>query len=266
VEKIVFADCWQPTFAEFGLRSFDDFFYYSKGRRINKKNKRDVLTFTLEGESLKKQFFMKRFVNPHFKDMLFTLHNLGRLCSQAAYEWENANILLGNRVGAYRPLCYGEQTSCGLERKSFFITEKLSAELLTDFVGRRWQELRAEQKEQIIVELGKFVRRIHDLNLSLPDLYLWHIFIKENQNRKGWEFAVIDLHRMMCNVTDQNRRIRNLGALDHSMLDKYFDNPVRQLFIESYAGPDWPDDIAKLSSKVKKYSAAVSAKRNPKPY
>lgn len=266
MEKVVFADSWQPIFAESDLRSFDDFFYYSKGRRINKKNKRDVLTFTLDGELLKKQFFMKRFCNPHFKDMLFSQRNFGRFTSQGRSEWENTNLLLDSGIGTHKPVCYGEQTKWGLERKSFIITEKLQAQPLTDFVGQKWRHLRTEQKEKIIVDLAAFVRRIHNLNISLPDLYLWHIFIKEKASPEGWEFAVIDLHRMAHNVTDHDRQIRNLGALDHSMLDKYFDDTLRQLFIESYAGRDWPSDTAKLLSKVKKRSSAISSRRKQKQY
>jgi len=266
VERIVFADSWQPVFDEFGLRSFDDFFTFPGGERINKNNKRDVTILTFGDEPHRKLFFLKRFHNPHFKDMLFTLRNFGHLCSQAAYEWKNTELLLESGVDTYRPVCYGEQIRWGLETRSFIITEKLQAQPLTDFVGQKWQYLRTEQKKKIIVDLANFVRRIHNLNISLPDLYLWHIFIRENPSSQGWDFAVIDLHRMAHNVTNQNQQIRNLGALVHSMLDKYFDDTLRQLFIESYAGQDWSGGTTSLAVRVKKHSDAISARRNPKQY
>ena len=266
MERVVFADSWQSIFVEFGLSSFDDLFRFSGGKQINKNNKRDVnlLSFDIAAES--KVFFIKRFHRPHFKDMLFTLRNFGRFVSQARAEWENTKLLFCNDIETYRPVCYGEQTRFGLESKSFIITEKLQGYALTDFVGQKWQFLKNEQKEKIIVGLAHFVRRIHNLNVSLPDLYLWHIFIKENPGLGEWEFAVIDLHRMARNVTNQNQQIRNLGALDHSMLDKYFDDTIRRLFIESYAGRDWPGGVTKLAAKVKKRSRAISARRNQKEY
>ena len=266
MKRIVFADSWQPVLAEFGLESFDDFFGYCGGERINKNNKREVITFTLGQGSHKKQFFMKRFFKPHFKDMLFAWRNFGGFFSQGRCEWENTKLLSCNGIVTYRPTCYGEQINWGLETKSFIVTEKLQAQPLTDFVQQKWQSLKTEQKEKIIADLAVLVRRIHDLNISLPDLYLWHIFIKESQKADVWDFAVIDLHRMARNVTNQNHKIRNLGALDHSMLDKYFDDATRRLFIESYAGRDWPGDIAKLFSKVKNRSKAISSRRNQKPY
>jgi len=269
VERVVFAESWQPVFAGFGLKSFDDFFYFSGGKKINKNKKRDVSILTFGDEPNRKVFFLKRFRYPHFKDMFFAWRNFGWLCSQARCEWENARFLLDNGIGTYKPVCYGEQIRFGLERKSFFITENVQGQCLTDFVRQKWHHLKTEQKEKIIVSLAKFIRKVHDVGLNLPDLYLWHIFISETEHSEGgneYEFAVIDLHRMTLNVTNKKRQIRNLGRLDHSMVDKYFDKAIRRLLVKSYAGDNWPGGTAKLTGLVKKYSDAVSSKRSPKPY
>lgn len=269
MEKVVFADSWQPVFAEFGLTSFDDFFRYRGAETIGKNNKRDVSRLTFGDGPERKVFFMKRFHNPHFKDMLFTIRSFGQLCSQAVCEWENANLLLKNGIETYRPVSYGEQTKLGLEKRSFFLTEEIQGQCLTDFVAQNWLRLAQSQKEKIIVSLAKLIRRVHEAGISLPDLYVWHIFINETALSDGtceYDFAIIDLHRMAHNVTDKNQQIRNLGRLDHSMLDKYFDEMMRRLLIESYAGEDWPGDIAKLTDKVKKYSNAISSRRDKKRY
>jgi hypothetical protein len=266
VEKVVFADSWQGFFEESGLVSFDDLFNYSAGERINKNNKREVIRFAFGSGLHEKQFFMKRFINPHFKDMVSAWRNFGTFCSQGRAEWENAKLLLGSGIGTYEPACYGEQRKCGIERNSFIITEKLQARPLTDFVAQKWCHLTSERKESIIRDIGAFVRKIHNLNVSLPDLYIWHIFIRELNELDEYQFAVIDLHRMKHNVTDKNEQIENLGRLDHSMLDRYFDDAMRRLLIESYAGCDWPGDIAKLSNQVKKQSDRVSCRRRRKQY
>jgi hypothetical protein len=218
-------------------------------------------------DSQEKQFFMKRFFHPHFKDVFFAWRRFGELCSQARYEWENARLLLDHGIETYKPVCYGEETKWGIENKSFVVTEKLQAQSLTDFVRQEWHNLQRQRKERIIIGLAAFVRRIHALNISLPDLYVWHIFVKEGATSSGeYDFAVIDLHRMSRNVKDKNKKIDNLGRLHHSMVDSYFDEKLKQLFIESYAADDWDGDITALAAQVKKRSAAVSAKRNPKPY
>ena len=266
MENIVFKAKWQSFFAELGLKSFEDFFELTGGERINKNNKRDVQILTLGKGDSSGVFFMKRFFKPHFKDMFFTWRNFGGFCSQARCEWKNTNFLLENHIGTYRPVCYGEQTKLGLEWKSFFITEQLQSKPMTEFVAENWSQLGAEKKQEIIILLAKTIRRVHDAGISLPDLYLWHIFIKQDETTGQWEFDIIDLHRMQHNVTNCNQQLANLGRLDHSMTDKYFDNSMRELLIESYAGSGRPENTAELARKIRKFSAKVSAKRNPKPY
>jgi hypothetical protein len=71
---------------------------------------------------------------------------------------------------------------------------------------------------------------------------------------------------MAHNVTDGNQQIRNLGRLDYSMSAKYFYDSIRRLFIESYAGDNWPGGVDKLAGKVKRYSKILSARRTLRKY
>ena len=274
MQRIVFADSWSRFFAKSGLRSFDDFFEHPATKVIDDNKMRSVVAFALGPDSQKKQFFLKRFLHPPFKDIFSTWRSFGEFCSQARCEWENAGFLLENGIETYRPVCYGEKTKWGIENKSFIITEKLQGQSLTEFVRLRWHNLQRQQKEKIITGLGAFVRRIHALNISLTDLYVWHIFLRENADSGEYDFAVIDLHRMSRNITDKNIKIKNLGRLHHSMYNNYFDDKLKQLLIESYAGlpqsgfpaDDWAGDITDLTARIKKQSETLSARRNPKPY
>ena len=260
MQRIIFADSWSAFFAEFNLNSFDDFFEDLAAKSIGVNKKRNVISFSLGPDSQKKRFFMKRFSHPHFKDMLFSWCNIGRPCSQARYEWENARLLLDNGIETYRPVCFGEKITWGIENNSFFVTEELQSQCLTDFIRQNWNSLQQQQKEKIVTGLAAFIRKIHALNISLPDLYVWHIYITENAAGE-YDYAVIDLHRMSRNVTSTSRKIKNLGRLHHSMLDSYFNEELKQLFVKSYAADGRDSDICKLLAKVKKYSDAVSAKR-----
>jgi len=265
VKRVVFADSWKGKFQELGLESFDDFFNYSKGEIINKNKRRDVRRISFGSETGRGIFFLKRFHRPYLKDIIFASYNAGHRCSQSAYESENANLLFSKGIDTYRPVCTGEQFLCGIERNSFLLTEKVRSQEFKDFVAQKWNQLDEQAKKDIIVELGRFIRKIHKAGISLPDLYVWHFFIKQN-SCGNWQFTVIDLHRMGRNITDKNKLIQNLGRLDHSMLDEYFDDAIRTLLVEAYAEDSRGEDIDSLNKKVRRFSAAVSTKRNPKPY
>ena len=263
MRKIEFAEDQAQLFKDSGLESFEDFFDYSKGEMVNANKKRNVLAITLKTGGGQKEFFMKCFFSPHFKDMFFTFQNFGHLCSQAQCEWENANILLANGIDTYRPVCFGFQTVFGVERKSFFVTEKLSGCCLADFVTGNWSKLSHKQKEGLIRSMAKFVRKIHDAKISLPDLYIWHLFVSE-KNLGEYDFAVIDLHRMKVDTTGETERARNLGALDFSMSEKYFDEKLRRIFLDAYAGSDYNQD--RLWRKMKRRSKILSGRRRRQNY
>ncbi|MHC5061516.1 MAG: lipopolysaccharide kinase InaA family protein [Planctomycetota bacterium] len=261
--KVEFAKDWASIFEEAGLKSLEDFFEFSAGQTVNKNKKREVVAMTLDTPAGEKEFFMKRFFKPHFKDTLFTVRNFGRICSQAGCEWRNINTLLDSGIDTYHPVCYGRQMHFGLEKKSFIITEKINGMCLTDFVAADWLDLDQLQKENIIAALAKFVRKIHNAKISMPDLYLWHIFMTKTplpDQVTEDDFAIIDLHRMRINVSNRNDQIRNLGALDFSMSDKYFDDAVRELFLNAYTS-DTPGRRTALYRKIKSRSHVLANRR-----
>ncbi len=261
MKKVHHNDDYCDAFASAGLESFDDFFNYADGNIVNVNTKRDVLKFALDHHSQKKYFFMKRFYSPHFKDMISTSINFGHICSQARSEWNNANILLGDGIDTYHPVCYGEQIVCGIERKSFFITEEIDGQCLTDYVSANWISISRQEKENIIAEIGRLARKIHDSKISMPDLYLWHFFIKEDISGKGdHQFIVIDLHRMSANAR-RDARYRNLAAFIFSLSEKYFDDDLKKLFLDAYMGDDFPDDPDEMVEKVNKRTAVITARR-----
>ena len=265
--KMEFAAGFEQLFEKHGLRTFDDFFQYSSGEVINQNKKRSVLTFTLDDDGGQRRFFVKRFDCPHFKDMLFTFSNFGYICSQARCEWNNANLLLENGIDTYHPACYGEELVCGIEKRSIFVTEEIKGVCLTDFIGEKWANLERVEKERIAISIGKTARKIHDAKISMPDMYVWHFFIKDERGESGdYEFAVIDLHRMSVNVSSKNLQYKNLGALDYSLLPEYFDIDLKDLLLNAYMGGDLPENAASLKSKVKARSDVLAARRRKPKY
>jgi hypothetical protein len=267
VERIFFAEGWQSYFDECGLKSFDDFFNCDADFNILKSSKRYVNSVSFGEGSQGKTFFIKRFGYCHLEDIFLGLHNFGRLYSQAACEYENAHYLLNKGFATYRPVCFGEQKILGIERRSFVVTEELNGQSLDCFVAENFEKLRMPEKEQILKELGRTIRKIHDCDISLPDLYIWHLFITKNQSDRSatadkYEFAVIDLHRMKYKVRSRKEKIKNLARLDHSLRDEYFDEGLRRVLIEAYSGRK----AESLFSEVRHYSAKLLRHRRPKPY
>ena len=265
MQRVVFADSWSGFFAEFDAETFDDFFERLAAGATGGNSRRNVARFSLGKDSKEKTFFIKRFFRPHFKDIFFARRNIGESCSQGRYEFENARFLIDNGVGSYKPVCYGERKVWGIETKSFVVTEELQSTCLSDFVREKWSTLQRHEQERIVAGIGGFVRRIHALNVSLPDLYIYHIYITESTPGE-YDFAVIDLHRMSRNVTNKHGKLKNLGRLHHSMLDDYFNDELKDLLIKSYADDNLGSDVNALIAQVKRWSKAISARRKQKPY
>ena len=266
LERIVFSESWQDFFSGFGLKSFDDFFYYPGRKKLSPTSNRDVHKLAFGQGPDKRTFFIKRFHSPHIDDIISSCRNFGRPMSQGSIEWKNIYFLLNNNIGTYQPVCFGERTICGIESKSFVITEKLKSTDFKEFISQKWLGLERNLQERIITEIAKFIRRMHNLNISMTDLYVWHIFIDENSIEKNCQLSIIDLHRMRRNVTSINEKIKNISRLFWSMSTKYFDDNITDLFIDSYIENGYESSKDKLVNKIQKNVDLMSRRRKKKEY
>lgn len=256
------------VFSQHGLKTFDDFFSIESGRVINRNEKRDVTVLRLAAGDGQRVYFMKRFFCPHPKDMLFTFRNFGRFCSQAELEWRCANILLENGIETYHPVAWGVQTRFGIERRSFFITEKIDGKSLIEYLLEHWDGFDSSQQEKLVVGLAQFFRSLHRAKLSLPDSYLWHLFVLEPILPDApYRFAIIDLHRMQVHAAAARHAARNLGALLFSLPDEWFDGRLRELFLQTYldtcGGADVADRAAFLSALKKREEILIARRKKP---
>jgi len=269
MERVVFANSWKQVLAENGLKTFRDIYYCRNKKRINSNHRRNVSIIHLKVGGEEKRFYLKRFRHSHLKDLIFIFLNVGRFYSQAAYEWSNLKLLRKNNIGAPSRVCFGEQFRLGLERRAFIITEELKGQCLKDFIVQNYEKLPVPEKEKIIISLANTIKKIHRAGISLPDLYVWHIFISKDKNVHGddeYSFAFLDLNRMKRHVNSENERIKNLGRLHYSMIDEYFDDSMRRLLIETYAESAGKKEINKLIRRVKRYSKKYSKRRKTKQY
>jgi hypothetical protein len=218
-----------------GFKVFDDFMDSSKGQMINQNKKRNVSILHLPSQQGQRVYFIKRFFSPHLKDMLFTIRNFGKLCSQAELELRNAHILLDNDIETYHPVCWGVKTCCGIERNSFFITEKVQGRSLIDFLMEQWDFFDKTERERFVIAMAQFFRKLRQARVSLPDSYLWHLFLLEPIDpKRSYRFAIIDLHRMQINTTTSMHAAHDIGALSYSLPNEWFDDHMRDLFLSVY--------------------------------
>jgi len=264
MDRLVFADSWQDYFRRCGLTTFAQFFDETGGLVINKNQRRDVTKLAFDGPP-PTTCFLKRFHQPHAKDVLAALVEFGRPMSLAAVEWSNANCLLENGVGTYKPLCYGEQVALGFERRSFLITRQLESACLLDLVIDRWQDLDRPAREGLVIEMAKLACRIHTLNVSLPDLSVWHLFTPAATFGQGYDFHVIDLHRMTRNVRSPSRKIKDLAKLHWSMATRYFDGDLKDLLVSTYAA-GIGTDVGSLAREMTKYVRRLDKVHPPDRY
>ena len=261
MEKVFFSGSWKQYFQRLNLCTFDDFFTYSGGQAVNENNRRNVQKIILEDAGDPKAFFIKRFHNPQLKDVFSAAYRFGRFISQACVEWKNAHYLLENGIDTYKPVCAGQRTRMGIEAESFIVTEELASICLLDFVMEKWRSLDSSVREKIIMALAILVRRIHELNVSFPDLYLWHIFIHQKNPEADYKFSIIDLHRMTWNIRSSRRKFKDLGKIYWSMSPDYFDDEQKTLLINTYLNNKSDSDKASLINILRRCNAKLDRKR-----
>ena len=261
MHRVVFAESWRAFFAEVGLESFEDFYHYPGGIKIGNNERRSVYRLDFSRGKSSKVFYIKRFGESHIKDILSARRNFGRLTSQAAVEWGNANLLLQTGIDTYKPVCMGERTVLKVERKSFIVTEQLDATCLLDFVIKKWRTLERPRQDRIIVAMANLARRAHEADISLRDLYIWHLFINEHSLEGDCRLSVIDLHRMLRNVKSVSRKLMDLAALYWSMSGEYFDDGHRDLLVTTYVGDGQAGSKQDLLAGIRRRAGILDSRR-----
>lgn len=263
MEKMVFETGWESFFASHQLYRFDDFFNYAQGQTINQNTKRNVIVLELDDNGQKRIFYMKRFLQPHFKDMLSAFGHFVTLCSQAEVEWRNANILLDSGIETYHPVCYGAQSRFGIEQQSFFITEQIKGPCLLEYLTESWISLEEAKRQDLVIRLGKFFQRIHAARIALPDAYIWHVYMIRlaNASSEAFELGMIDLHRMQIRKSDLRSAAKDLGAFLFSLPDGFMDAALRSLFMDSYLDDSRIRNQDAFRKRVEQWELKISSRR-----
>jgi hypothetical protein len=120
--------------------------------------------------------------------------------------------------------------------------------------------LERSRHEKIIVAAAELVREVHELGVSFPDLYLWHVFINPDRPDEKKQLSIIDLHRMRQKGLSRRRRIKELGRLYWSMSSDYFDLEQKELLISAYIDGGSFDRMDAMRI-IRRYSSALDERR-----
>lgn len=111
---------------------------------------------------------------------------------------------------------------------------------LGDYFEKRYAPRKWQEKKEIIREVGRLVRRMHDAGLDHADLHLKNIFMSGEPQKRNFYLLDFDKAHIVPNMTPQQRR-KNLQRF-HRYLEKYFGGigiftrSDRMEFLKSYFG------------------------------
>ncbi|MFI4910564.1 MAG: lipopolysaccharide kinase InaA family protein [Sedimentisphaeraceae bacterium JB056] len=260
---IKFKDNWKEVFGANGFCDENNLYDFKGGEIINVNARRNVTKFAMDVNGSKQVFFMKRFFNEHYKDIIAGFKNHFAIVSQGEVEWRNANKLLEIGVETYCPVCFGVKEFNLNNMCSFVVTKEIDGECFSDVVADRWVSFSDKQKQSVLDSVASVAVKIHNEKISLPDLYVWHYYC-DSDPQASKDMAVIDLHRMKLRAGERDF-VKNLGGLHYSMHEKYFTNDHRNYVIEEYCRQRGVN-CKRFMNKVHKRSKLVSSRRHPPGY
>src|SRR6185503_9189026 len=138
-----------------------------------------------------------------------------------------------------RLAAWGVEGANPAARHSFVVSEDLAgAERLSAHLGNG-APLSFPFRHALAERLGTLVGRLHGGGLAHQDLYLDHVFLRED-DRGGFELFLLDLHRTLPSSPRRLRwRVKDLAALFGSARPLGASRADAARFLRAYAGGDF---------------------------
>ena len=134
---------------------------------------------------------------------------------------------------------FGASGRLPVARRSFVICDALDGyRSLEDLLeGPEAVELDARLRLKLARGLGQMIGQLHRAGVNHRDLYVCHCFYSTEAFTRGrFELGLIDLHRAQIRqVTPRRWRVRDVGALLFSCLDRQPTHRERAIFARAYA-------------------------------
>jgi heptose I phosphotransferase len=248
---------WKPVFERAGLSGLKDFFSL-KGNTLSKPGlgKRYRAQLELARDGMTHSVFLKRYQGETLRNLFQRWSEDGERSAIAFREVRVALALEKLGIKTFRPLAWGWQGAWGRNQKSFLVMSQVPGDSLEHRLSQRTFSSTTEdwrRKKQLVEELARFAKRIHENGWFHRDFYLCHIFVSEIDGE--FQLALVDLARMFRpRWRVQRWQIKDLAQLDFSAPTEIFSRTLRLRFLRNYFG------VNRLTSAQKTLIRKISRK------
>ena len=205
VGRMEISEAFRPQLHALGLDRFEGVMDFLDGERMKENRYRSV--FRIHGAGAPALYLKRHKRRPALREFLAPFLR-GALPQSSGYrEWQNAHRLQALGIPTLEPVAWGERVRrLGIEQESFFLSAEIEgAERLEDFLPKRFRppltRTAIAEKRALIRQVASLVHSLHAARLYHRDLYLGHIFVRE-EGRGDFRLFLIDLQRV-----EQRRRL-----------------------------------------------------------
>ncbi len=229
---------------------------------IDRKQEKNIvkrIEITYEGEP--RVFYLKLYWNHLFQKIwarAFRGSLFGR--SMVRSEYENLEKLAGCGLRVPQLVAYGDHRFAGGVIHAFIITEEIPQAMGIDYLVNEWfdkqtEEIRKQKKSELIHEVSRAVKKMHDHGFEHHDLFLRNMMIS---NKDMSQLYIMDAPRgyFWPAFIMRRRRVFDLATLD-SAATQGFTRSQRLRFLHLYLGCN------RLTKKDKKLVRKVLERSEP---
>jgi heptose I phosphotransferase len=234
-----------------GLDTFESFYGDRTGTLLRDLGRRSNVRLALEkgGEGI--VCFLKRHERPGLAERLKARLRLARPRSPARTEWDNIGRLGRLDISTMTPVALGEDPHTG---RSFLVTAEIEgASPADDFArDRLTQAGAAAPRRKLVRRLGELVGKLHRAGLTHRDLYLCHVFVR--QERGDFRLHLIDLQRAGRRILGRRWHVKDVAQLEYSRPAGTFSRTDGVRFLHAYFL------TGRLSPRQKRFARSVLSK------
>lgn len=197
---------------------------------------RKTIQVELGGQSM----FVKQHFGVGWGEVLKNLSSLRLPVFSAATEWRAIRRFGVIGIPTTPAVAYGESGLNPVTRRSFLMTQDLGDIVSLEDFCRDWasQPPPLQLKRQLLAEVARITRLLHEHGMNHRDLYLCHYCLDRSLLEQGKiHIYLIDLHRVGIHPRiTQTARLKDLAALYFSVLDIGLSNRDYLRFLRLYRG------------------------------
>ena len=185
-------------------------------------------------------YFIKQHFGVGWAEVLKNLTSLRLPIFSARTEWQAIRRFGEVGIPTTPAVAYGQRGFNPVSRQSFLITRDLGDIVSLEDFCRDWPASPPppKLKRQIIEEIARIARTLHDHGMNHRDFYLCHFCLNSEALAQGRVLLyLIDLHRVgMRQRISETARMKDLAALYFSVMDLGLGSRDYWRFIRHYRG------------------------------